>query len=62
MTRKYQQASFGMKKIVFIIGILVFLLIGLFIFKASSPIKIPDDVAGKYKDIDYSKLEMIAHV
>jgi pimeloyl-ACP methyl ester carboxylesterase len=48
-----------MKKTFFFIGLLVFLFAGLFFFNAPSPIKIPDDVAGKFIQIKSHKIRYI---
>ena len=48
-----------MKKLGFFLGLIVFLLIGLIFFSTSSPIKIPDDVAGKFIQIKSHKIRYI---
>ena len=48
-----------MKKTVIFIGLLVFLSAGLFFFSTPSPIKIPDDVAGKFVRIGSQNIRYI---
>ena len=48
-----------MKKTVIFIGLLVFVLSGLFFFSAPSPIKIPDDIAGKFVRIGSQNIRYI---
>lgn len=47
------------KKIVIFAGLLVFLITGLFFFNTPAPIKVPDDVAGKFIRIDSQKIRYI---
>jgi pimeloyl-ACP methyl ester carboxylesterase len=51
--------SFMMKKTLIIIGLLVFLTAGLLFFSTPPPIKIPDDVAGKFIRIDSRNIRYI---
>jgi pimeloyl-ACP methyl ester carboxylesterase len=45
-----------MKKLGFFLGLITFLLVALFFFNPPAPIKIPDDVAGKFVQIDSKKI------
>jgi pimeloyl-ACP methyl ester carboxylesterase len=48
-----------MKKVGFFLALFVFVLIGLTIFSSPSPIKIPDDVAGKFIRINSQKIRYV---
>jgi len=53
------KASFVIKKIAAFLGLLVFLSIGAFFFNSPAPIKIPDDVAGKFFRINSQNIRYI---